>query len=297
MARISLLAILIGLILILSVPSLAQFDPQYDQGQTIIRDTTKFVPDTTDVMAADSDSVKVDSAKTDTLNGEAVEPVEQENVLPSNAGQSGEDALYNEAFTWLKRLLFRGSFDARNIGAYARYQLTAWNEALGSNGPILGRIGIYYLGSSEWMGRDAEWLQAVYDAAGQEPSRVEFDLIVPTASPIREIYRIIYRIDEGEMKTTSLPAAKQEELDYESADRPESEGPDDIKLYSGTYETEKFRGVGANGAVVVINRSKTVPPLGIVRLGYGDFGLTLIDKGLDAAARFDVPPPPIVRPR
>jgi hypothetical protein len=39
-------------------------------------------------------------------------------------------------------------------------------------------------------------------------------------------------------------------------------------------------------------RDGDVKPLGLVRLGYGDEALTLIDHGSDARPRFYVPPPP-----
>jgi hypothetical protein len=143
------------------------------------------------------------------------------------------------------------------------------------------------------MGRDAEWMQAVYQTVEGEPTTVEYDLIVPSSSDIKKIHRILYRVDGGDIKGTDLSVASTE-LDYDAADSPTEEGAEQIKLYSGTFTVNKYRGSGTDGAAVVIYRSKTVPPLDIVRLGYGDEGLTLIGTGSDAAPRFDVAPPPSI---
>jgi hypothetical protein len=295
MARNTLLIVWFALSIIFIPAARAQFDILYGQDQTVIRDTSNAAVDTTlTAPSTDADSLVKDSVETDSVSIDTTEYIEQENVQPKDA--KPDETLYKEALLWLKRLLFRGTFDARSIGAYARYQLTAWNEALGSSGAIQARLSVYYLGTTEWMGRDAEWMQAVYEVPGQEPGKVEFDLVLPQSAEIREIFRIVYRIDDGDLKSTELKPDPNA-LDYDAEDRPESEGSEDVRLFSGMYETEKFRGAGSDGATVIIYKSKSVPPMGVVKLGYGNLGLTLTDKGLDGSQRFEVPPPPAVRSR
>lgn len=255
---------------------------QYD----LSPDTTK--PEMQDAAQVAADSLKADSTREDTARLERAD--ENANPVVTAAPTAGVVA---QANTWLRRLLYRGALDATEIGAYAQYQLTPWDEKVGSYGPVEARLTVYYLGTSEWMGRDAEWLQAVYQTLEGEETMVEYDLIVPSSSEIKTVHRILYRVDRGEVKSMSF-ALPADQMDYDAADKPADEGAEQIKLYSGTYTIEKFRGSGTDGAGVVIYRSKTVPPLDVVRLGYGDEGLTLTGTGSDAAPRFDVPPPPSV---
>jgi hypothetical protein len=251
--------------------------------------------------AAPVDTTKADTTKPQADTTKPVKQLEDEETSPeSNAPETEAPAptaaneataLLADANKWVRRLLFRGTLDATTIGAYARYQITDWTDGVGSVGPVLGRVTIYYLGSSVWEGKDAEWLQAMYESQGDVSGMVEYDLLVPSTSDIKDIYRALYRIDQGELHATTLGAGPNE-LDYDKADKPEPEGAVDIKLYSGSYQTEKFHGSGFDGANVEIYRTATIPPMGIVRLVYGDQALTYMAGGNDAAPRFDTPPPP-----
>lgn len=195
--------------------------------------------------------------------------------------------LLEMAEQWLRRLLYRGVLDTKTIGAYANYQLTAWSEAGGSYGPVEARVTVSYLGSLTQEGKTAEWLQAIFQAMDEDPMVVEFDFLVTATPEIREISRVYYRINRGAVQST--PFADPSGMNMDSLDRAADEGPESVRLYSGNFEAEKYRGVGDEGQDVVIYRVPSVPPLGIVRLGYGDQGLTYIGGGNDAAARF-LPP-------
>jgi hypothetical protein len=255
-------------------------------------------PDTTAKAPQDTTATPVDSAKTDSTQQDldAAPRKVNENDIPAadevvpEAKNVPTTGVVAQANTWLKRLLFRGKLDATEIGAYAQYQLTEWGEKVGSYGNVQARLTIYYLGSSEWQGRDAEWLQAVFQTVEGEPTTVEYDLIVPSASEIKQVYRTFYRVDGGELQSITLGTGG-DQPDFDAADQPTDEGTDRIRLYSGAYDVEKSRGTAINGGQVVLYHSKSVLPLGLVRLGYGDEALTLIGTGSDAAARFDAPPP------
>jgi hypothetical protein len=211
-----------------------------------------------------------------------------EDTIVVRAPRISEKELVETAQKWVKRLLFRGELDSKVIGAYAQYQLTSWSEAGGSFGPIQARVTVAYLGSTRWQDKNAEWLQAVFQTMESEPQLVEFDLTVPTGMNVREVYQAYYRVNRRNVRSLSfsLPTG---ETDPDSGDRPAAETAEEVQLYAGTYQTEKYRGSGEDGANVVIYRSPSVPPLGVVRLGYGDDGLTYTGGGDDAAARF-VPP-------
>ena len=209
-------------------------------------------------------------------------------IAPSDVSTA---AAVKRANTWLRRLLYRGVLDVTHIGAYAEYQLTSWSESTGSYGPVDARLTVSYLGSTRWLGADAEWLQAVYRAVDEEAVVIEYDVIVPSSSTIDDIHRVVYRVDRGEIKAADFSISASE-VDYDRSDRPVSEGAEALKLYTGTYLTEKLRGSGTDGAEVVIYRVADLPPLGIVRLGYGEEGLTFVAGGDDAVPRMNVPPPP-----
>lgn len=210
---------------------------------------------------------------------------------PPAPGKSPAQLALEQGNLWLRRLLFRSHPDYTLVGAYTRYQLTDWREGIGSHGPVKAKLTVYYLGSSAWMGEDAEWLQAVYQTADAEPVRVEYDLLVPSARSIKEVFRLLYRIDRGELATASL-ALPEGTFDYDTGDKPRAEGLERVELYSGDYPTHRFRGSGFNGAEVLIYVGDDLPPLGIVRLGYGNEGLTVTGTGVELTPRFDVPPPP-----
>ena len=230
----------------------------------------------------------------------AQEEPEQENVLPPDSvtptAPAGEQTtptenVLEQANTWLRRLLFRGELNSSHIGAYAQYQLTAWREGIGSHGPVLAQLTVYALGPTEYLGEDAEWLQAVYRTMDGEPTVVEYDLTVPPVSKVEKVFRLLCRVDHGETHSTSL-AIPEGQVDYDIADRTIPISEEEMRLYSGTYRTRVLRGSGFNGAPVVIYKTDELPPFGVVILGYGEQGLTYIGGGRDGAPVFSVPPPP-----
>ena len=256
---------------------LAQYILPYD---TLNQDTT--IKDSADV----TDTVDLDEDELESQD-------EQINVEPAPGTTPAEPhaAQLKLANAWVRRLVYRGWLDTSHIGAFARYQLTAWSQAIGSYGPIEARITAYYLGQTEWMGKDAEWLQIAVQTVDDEPTLIEYDLVVSSKAKVDEIYRALYRIDRGEVKAANL-SLPDNVLDYDKLDEPSEEGLEDLEFYSGVFETEVFHGSGTNGADVYIYRADKMPPLGIVVLGYGDEGLTFSSSGTDASPRFYVPPPP-----
>jgi hypothetical protein len=269
--RIHIIALLgWGIILSLSGICRAQYTLPYDRDTTRTKDTTEIA----DTTRQQSDTTRA-----------AQESEEPAAKPPANA----EKAVVDLATTWLRRLLYRGKLDVSVIGAYAQYQVTAWGENVGSSGPVEDRLTISYLGTSPFMGKNAEWLQAAFQTVEEEPKLVEFDLLLPSAPHVADIYRALYRVNRGETKALDLSLPNQ--IDYDREDRPAAETAEALKLYSGTYLCEIFRGAGADGAAVVIYRSDNVKPLCVVRLGYGSEGLTYTGGGDDAEPRFVVPSP------
>jgi hypothetical protein len=192
---------------------------------------------------------------------------------------------------WIRRLLFRGWVNTSHIGAYASYQLTGWRQGGGSFGPVEARLTVYYLGTTVWLGKDAEWLQVVFKVMDEVETIIEYDLVVSAADRISEINRILYRVDGGEIQAGNfnLPPG---DVDYDRIDRPRAMDEEEIRLYAGTFFTQVYAGSGSEGAVVYAYRSTEIPPLDLVVLGYGDKGLTLTASGSDARPRMNVPPPP-----
>ncbi len=64
----------------------------------------------------------------------------------------------------------------------------AWDQAVGSYGPVLARMGVYYLGPTEWLGKDAEWLQMFYETMESDPEMIEYDLTVGTSAEGTKIF-------------------------------------------------------------------------------------------------------------
>jgi len=228
--------------------------------------------------------------------GELNPEQEQENVLPpdsvapTESAQPAENVL-EQANTWLRRILFRGELNSSYVGAYAQYQITSWREGIGSYGPVLAQMTVYSLGSTEYLGQDAEWLQAVYRTMDGEPTVIEYDLTVPPTAKVEKVYRALCRVDHGETRAVSL-ALPENQTDYDVADQATQMGEEEVRLYSGTYRTRVMRGSGFHGAPVVIYKSDDLPPLGIVVMGYGEQGMTYIGGGRDGTPVFPVPPPP-----
>jgi hypothetical protein len=238
---------------------------------------------------AKKDSTQQDSAKSQE------DTQLQTNTPPAVSGNS--DAKSNVrnarkfADTWLRRLLFRGWLDTSHIGAFAEYQLTDWSEVGGSEGPVDARITIQYLGSTYWLGKDAEWLQATVKVIDTDETIIDYDLIVPATQKITELNRVLYRIDRGDIQTGNF-TLPETEVDYDKIDQPRVIDEKEIRLFAGTFESEVYAGSGTNGAIVYSYRTKSLPPLGIVILGYGDKGLTLRNTGSNATPRMNIPPPP-----
>ena len=277
---VSRLLFCVGVLLGLSAPpSHAQYILPYD--------TLKRPPDTSEVgkdttVVTDTVEVSPEEAPLDT---NYVKP------RPSKTPAEPHAADISNATLWVRRMLFRGWLDTSHIGAYARYQLTSWSPGIGSYGPVEARVTIYYLGPTTWLGKDAEWLQAAAETMGDEPLLIEYDLIVPPKPKIDGVYRVLYRVDRGDVKTGNF-GLPENMLDYDRLDEPQEEGLEDLEFYSGIYQTQVYHGSGTDGSVVYIFRADKMPPLGIVVLGYGDEGLTFQSAGSDASPRFYVPPPP-----
>lgn len=251
--------------------------------------------DTLDRDTAQTDSViQTDTIDMGDVDFEAPDTAVDTGVVKPRRGETLPEphaAQIKLADTWVRRLVFRGWLDTSHIGAFARYQLTSWSQAIGSYGPIDARVTVYYLGPTEWLGEDAEWLQVAVQTMEDEPILIEYDLIVSSKPKVDNIYRVLYRVDRGEVRAGNL-TLPENIVDYDKIDEPTQEGLEDLEFYSGIFESEVFHGSGTNGADVYIYRADKMPPLGIVVLGYGDEGLTFTSSGTDAAPRFYVPPPP-----
>jgi hypothetical protein len=271
--RLHIVALLSWGALWLSLPGIcrAQYTLPYDRDTTRTKDTTETADTTTIKSSAPRES--------DAVEEQAAKPAE-----------NPEKIAVEQAITWLRRLLYRGKLDVSVIGAYAQYQVTAWGENVGSFGPVEGRLTISYLGTSPFMGKNAEWLQAAFQAVEEEPIIVEFDLLLPSVPRVADVYRALYRVNRGETKALELNLPPNQ-IDYDREDRPAAETTEELKLYAGTFVCERFRGAGTEGAGVVIYRSDNVKPMNVVRLGYGDEGLTYTGGGNDAEPRFVVPSP------
>jgi hypothetical protein len=235
-----------------------------------------------------------DSLKTPAVN-ERLEQGERTATPPAadedKPKQTSIDEVRTLANQWVRRLLFRGWLDTSHIGAWAEYQITGWNENTGSFGPVEARITVYYLGSTVWLGKDAEWVQVSFHNMDEEETQIDYDLILPAREKIDEVYRALYRIDQNEIQTTTF-VLPEGEMDYDKEDQPHDAGDREIKLYVGTFETQIYAGSGTNGAVVYTFRSHELPPLGVVVLGYGGKALTVTSRGASAKPRMNVPPPP-----
>lgn len=236
------------------------------------------------IGTADADST--DSTKATPKSAEDVDPDQENEVMEKPA--VNEKEIVADAVLWIRRLLFRSAFNSTEIGAFSQYQITSWSEGRGSYGPVEARLSVAYLGSSDYEGKPAEWIQASYQTADGEPFLVEFDLTVPSSPRINQIQRAFYRVNRELVKSISF-ALPANSVDQDSLDRPLSEGAEDVELYSGTFRAEKFRGTGSEGVDVVYYRVDSLPPLGILRLGYGDKVLTYTGGGSDAVSRFHTP--------
>jgi hypothetical protein len=212
-------------------------------------------------------------------------------TLSPTSASNAEQLAVQTAVTWVHRLLFRGWLNPTVIGGFATYQLTSWGEGSGSYGPVDGKLTIHYLGSAEWNGKDAEWLQAAFYTMQSDPELIEFDLIVPANQRVTEVYRALYRVDRGELRPiTFAPASGAGDVD--ASDRPVEMGAKSVHIYAGDFECKVYRGNGNIGSDVLVYRDEDISPLEVVVLGYGDEGLTFSATGSEVTPRFSSPPPP-----
>jgi hypothetical protein len=241
-------------------------------------------PTAPDTLVKDSLADTLKAANEITQPKKTLEPQETEpEVTPADARKLAD--------TWVRRLLLRGWLDNSHIGAYASYQLTGWRRGLGSFGPVEARVTIYYLGPTAFLGKDAEWLQVVFRVMGETETIIEYDLTVSGTDRIADIYRVLYRVDHGDLATGNFNL-QEGELDYDRADQPQESSEEVVRLYTGSFDTKVYVGSGSEGAIVYAYRANSLPPLGLVILGYGEEALTLTATGADARPRMNVPPPP-----
>lgn len=234
-----------------------------------------------------ADTAVVDSMSVDTtaqIQSEKAESAEEEFVGTSPS------ALKAEALTWVRRLVYRGYFDDETTGVTAVYALTAWKEASGPYGPVLGHVSVTYLGGVSWLGKSAAWIQATYKSF--EPGRpsVDFDLIMERGEKLGGAYRALWRMNKEELTSVNFNV-QEGQYDIDRDDQPRPGDETELKLFSGTYPVTIYRGSGADGAKVVAYRGTDLPPLNLVRLGYGTHCLNLRDRANDVEPKFSVPLP------
>ncbi len=227
-----------------------------------------------------------DSVQSSTAIDVAPTPPTPEQLEAAELQQSVELAK-----TWVRRMLVRGWVNPTHIGSWSTYSLTDWSEATGSYGPVEAKLTFHYLGPAEWMRHEAESFQAAFEVMDIDHTMIEFDLLVPATPKVSEIYRALMRVDRGDLTSVTL-APPAGVLDYDGMDKPTTGGPRHIKIYSGEYDAEIFRGSGVDGAEVVIYRTAAVLPLEILVLGYGDVGMTFSSSGNTITPRFKATLPP-----
>ncbi|MFH1010382.1 MAG: hypothetical protein V1784_04005 [bacterium] len=234
-------------------------------------------------MYGDPSLVRPDTSLSDTA--EAI--ILEEAVPETLAGPSA----FEQAKLWTRRLLLRGVLNTNHIGAFAEYQLTDWSLVSGSMGPVRLNLKVVYLGSASFMGQEAEWVQASVRVFGETDTRILFDFLFPSRDKREAPLRTLVKEEGQSLREISLalPAGAP---DYDAMDNPRDIGEKLIELSHGKYSCRHFRGAGDNGAEVHLFLSPEVNPYGVVVMGYGDEGLTLIRKGADATPLLDVPPPP-----
>ncbi len=234
-------------------------------------------------MYGDPSPIRPDTTKQDTLQ----ENIPQEIVI--------EPALADESLDWAKlwarRLLLRGILNTNIIGAWAEYQLTDWSLVRGSHGPIKLYLKIVYLGPILFLGEDAEWVQASVRVLDKMDKRLKFDFILPSSEGSALPVRALVKQEGEELREISF-ALDTKHVDYDALDNPRYVEEKIVELSHGKYTCGHFRGSGDDGARVELFLSPDVSPYGVVVMGYGTQGLTLIHKDTDATPLLDVPPPP-----
>jgi hypothetical protein len=233
-------------------------------------------------MYGDPALVRPDTAKHDTAAAvipQEIAPETQAATLP-----------FDLAKLWIRRVLLRGVLNTNQIGGLAEYQLTDWSPESGSMGPIKLSMKVVYLGSADFNGQDAEWVQAVVMVFGETDKRIAFDFVLPTDKQRSLPLRALAKEDDAPLREISF-AVSSNSLDYDATDNPSDMSEEVVELSHGKYLCHHFRGSGANGEPVDLFLSSEVKPFGIVVMGYGNQGLTLIRKGADATPLLEIPTP------
>jgi hypothetical protein len=226
------------------------------------------------------DSLKTDSVATDTTTLAAPKPSEFEQMSELKAN----------ALKWVRRLVYRGFIDDQLTGTSATYALTEWKEASGPAGPVLAYVTVVYLGAVSWLGQPSTWIQATYKSLDVDRPSVDFDLVLAGRENLGEAYRALWRVNKEELKSFSF-GVRPGEFDYDREDKPTPGKELTLKLYAGDFSVTEYRGSGADGEKVVAYRADEVPPLSLVRLGYGNMSLNLRDRATDVEPRLQVPLP------
>jgi hypothetical protein len=97
-------------------------------------------------------------------------------------------------------------------------------------------------------------------------------------------------VNKDELKSFSF-ALPMNAFDYDREDKPAPSNESVLKLYAGDFNVREYRGSGADGSKVIAYRASEVPPLGLVRLGYGNMCLNLRDRASDVEPKLEVPLP------
>jgi hypothetical protein len=235
----------------------------------------------------DADTTKADTTSTDTTKLETPKAPAEPEIKEADLAA----AIVKQATTWTRRLLYRGFFDLETTGTWATYQETDWGRKVGSSGPVRALLTVNYLGASTWLGKSAEHLQIVYRTLASPKVTVEFDVIVSTTgAKLETIHRGLYRVDKGELMPADFEIAEGK-LDYDKMDKPKSDETIQLELYSGKYDATVYAGTGTNAAKVYAYQVASLPPLGLVVLGYGNEALTFKSGGEGAESRFEAPAP------
>lgn len=199
--------------------------------------------------------------------------------------------LKEQALLWVRRLIYRGFLDNGTTGTSATYALTEWNEISGPYGPAIAHVTVVYLGAITWLGKPAEWFQATFKSFENERPSVDFDLVVAgNGDRIGEAYRALWRLNKEEL-SAALFNVQSGQFDFDRDDQPRPGEQTVLKLYVGEFPVTKYIGAGSDGAKVIAYRASDVPPLGLVRLGYGNMSLNLRDRGFDVEPKLQVPLP------
>lgn len=236
-------------------------------------------------VTAEEDTLAKDSLAVDSVKAKPETPA----VIERSESERNAE-LKKEALTWVRRLIYRGFLDDETTGTSATYALTEWSETAGPYGPVLAHLTVIYLGSVSWLGKSSAWFQATYKSFDDDRPAVDFDLVLAAGDGLGEPYRALWRVNKEPLETCNfLP--QQGQFDADRQDEPRAGEETVLKLFSGEFPVTKYNGSGADGAKVVAYRGSDVPPLQIVRLGYGNYSLNLRSRANDVEPKLQVPLP------